>query len=300
MPIDPGSIDYTEFRVALTIQGENHFQVPVSHSVKEALRQMLQETLEKLGDENAWVPYDYAQEYKGAEHLTCAIDDPAMETLRELFSAQNLTLHASALKSPKQIDYYSARFTDSAMGECIGVRRASYFKGTVGKPFMFFLEGQLTMVEAELFRLDQDFDFLIFIDKVAIYRPSSMEHVAGLEGKLRNATPSNIQMLSEAVPILDFSFAEKLSEKYVRAQRLFAALKSRPDLGLIDPHRFEAACQANGIAVIQNNGKWAPEPEHEMALLELLDRRRYADPLVEHDAELFRAPSRSTVPKKKA
>ena len=293
--IDHNCIASTEFGVALLKTEESHYHVPVAPKVTDALKQMLQATLDNLGDPGEWADFDCAEQYSTTEHLKYPLDAPLSSTIKNIFTAQNLPIAADALNNPKQLDYYFARFHDSSNAECIGVRKATYFKGPVGKTFMHWLDGQLTIVEGDLFRLDTDFDFLIFSDHIAIYRPSQFERIAKLEGELAKITPHHIQAVSTAAPQLDFEFANTMSSNSSHMRRLFAALKSRSDIANISSEKFEKACKANGIALIQKNGKWAPEPKHELAFLEMLDRRRYNDPLIDDDPDPYRAVARKKV-----
>ena len=293
--IDYNSITNTEFGVALLKAEESHYHVPVAPKVTDALKQMLQATLDNLGDPGEWADFDCAEQYSPTERLKYPLDTPLSSRINCLFTAQNFPTAADALNNPTQIDYYFAHFRDSSNAECIGVRKATYFKGPVGKTFMHWLDGQLTIVEGNLFRLDTDFDFLIFSDHIAIYRPTQFERIAELEDELAKITPHHVQAVSTAAPQLDFEFANTVSPIPSRMRRLFAALKSRSDIANISSEKFEKACKANGIALIQKNGKWAPGPKHEIAFLEMLDRRRYNDPLIDDDPDPYRAVARKKV-----
>ena len=295
MPFNLASFVCVEFDVALSRKDDAHYQVPIAPDVKNVLKQMLEATLKELGDSSNWALFDCAEKYQTAEQLKLPVDDPILARLKNLCSSQNLPVAAAALNTPSQIDYYFARFQDDTGNMCIGFRRASQFKGTVGKSLMQWLDGNLRMVQGDIFRLDFDFDFLVFDDQVAIYKPKSFEHIAGLEDELAKATPDHIHALIVALPILDFSFAEDFANKSVRGRRLIAAIRSRTDLAKISTNLFKKACEENKISVVQIGGKWAPNPKHEKAFLELLDRRRYPDPLVEGDADLFVALARNKI-----
>lgn len=295
MLIDTTSVVHTEFSVALLQKEDAYFQVPVSSSVQAVLAQMLQTTLKNLGDPNDWMVFDCAEQYPTTAPLKVALDDPMLSKVRDLLNAQNLPVSADALSNPARINYYFARFRDAADSVCVGVRRASQFKGSVGKSMLYILDGQLTMVGSNVFRLDPEFDFLVFSDHVAIYRPAQFERIADLEDEMSKVAPANIKAISIALPEMDFGFAEQLTQKSIRARRLVAAVKSRTDIANISAERFALACQANNIGITKKNGKWTPEPNHEVAFLEMLDRRRYHDPLIEQTPENYRAVARNKV-----
>lgn len=295
MLIDTTSVVHTEFAVALLQKEDAYFQVPVSPSVQEVLRQMLQATLGNLGDPSNWETFDCAEQYPTTAALRYAIDDPLLSKVKDLFNAQNLPVSADALSNPARINYYFVHFRDALNNMCVGVRKASQFKGSVGKSLMYLLDGQLTMVDNNIFRLDPDFDFLVFSDHVAIYRPTQFERIADLEDELIKVAPAHINAISVALPGMDFGFAEQFTQRSARARKLIAAIKSRTDITTISVERFTSACHANKISITQKNGKWTPDPSHEVAFLEMLDRRRYHDPLVDQAPENYRAAARNKV-----
>lgn len=291
--IDLNSAVCTVFGVALLKGETTHFQVPVTPSVKDILKQMLQTTLINLGNSREWTDYDCADQYPSTGHLKYDLSDPVVVKLQNLFTAQNVTPSADALSKPSNIDYYFAKFRDAAGIECMGIRKAAQFKGPVGKSLMTWIDGQLTMVQGDIFRLDTDFDFLVFPDQVAIYRPHSFERIADLEAKLAEATPTHIEAIAVALPFLDLGFVATTAGKSIRARRLVAAIRARSDIAGISVERLKSECQKNGISVVETEGKWHPELDHEIGFLEMLDRRRYYDPLIEEDPDPYRAASRS-------
>ena len=297
VPFNTQAITQTQFAVALSRGEELLYDVPVALEVKEELAKMLQETLTNLGDCNSWLQYECAEQYPTTTSLTIPINDPLTVKIKQLYESENISTAADALSKPSLVSFYLARFTDVDNNECMAVRRASYFRSSIGKSFLYWLENQLRVVEGELFRLDVDFDFIIFENQVAIYRPTNFEYVADFESEVVKLIPSFIQAIAVAVPFLDLDFAVATAEKSSRARKLLAGIKSRTDLSKISLEKFKAACLANGIAVTENNGKLSADANHEVALLELIDRRRYNDPLVDDEPDAYRASARSRMPK---
>ena len=295
MPINPDDIDYCEFGVALLVSGDTHFQVPVTLSVKRLLGEMLKTTLNNLGDSLHWEQFDCAERYPSTACLKYPTNDAVVINLKNLYTVQNIPSAADALQDPSKIDYYFARFRDKQGNECTAVHKASTFKSAVGKRFMHIINGQLTAVENDLFRLDSDFDFIIFPDQIAIYRPIQFERIADFDNELINIAPAHIQTLTAAITDLDFTFATAFVPKSARIRRLLAAITTRSDLSSISADKFSNACKENGISLVQHNGKWTPEPKHEMAFLEMLDRRRYNDPLIDQNPDAYRADARKKV-----
>ena len=295
MPIDPNAVVYCEFGVALLAASDTHYHVPITPGVKAALLDMLKVTLNALGNSTDWEPFDCADQHASTACLQCSTNDPIAVKLKNLYMAQNVSTAAAALDNPSNIDYYFARFRDNYGNECVAVHKASVFKAAIGKNFMVWLVDQLTIVEKDLFRLDTDFDFLVFSDQIAIYRPIQFERIADLESELIKIAPSHIQTVAATVTDLDFGFANELVKTSSRARKLFASLKARNDLSGLSSDRIMHTCQANGIDIIQKDGKWTPAPKHELAFLEMLDRRRYNDPLVEVQPSAYRAAARKKV-----
>ncbi|MDE2126046.1 MAG: hypothetical protein KGJ62_05610 [Armatimonadetes bacterium] len=295
MLIDTSSIEYAEFAVALLTGEDRHYHIPVTPAVTNELTQMLKDTLDKLGEPSTWETFDCAEQYGSIAPVKCSVDDPVAAKLKSLITAENIPVSADALSYPSKLDFYFAKLRDKHKNECVGVRRASYFKRTIGKKLMHILNGQLDLITDNVFKLDPDFDLIIFPDTVAILRPTQFEWIADLEAELIKVAPGHVHAVAAAVPFLSLDFAIEFVKVSARGRRLFAAIRARNDISGLSADRFRKACEATEVELIEVGGKLSPRPKHEIKFLELLDRRLYPDPLADQQADTYRAASRKKV-----
>lgn len=294
IPFDQSSVIRTEFFVAFPGDQDALYNVPVMPRVTAELQKMLRKTLENLGSADNWNAFECSEQYKSIEQLTIDITDPIASKVAQLYSATNLPSAANALAdNPSGIDYYFAKFWDNQGKYCVAVRKASQFKSALNKPLMYVVNGQLDIIQDKIFRLNDDFDFIIFEDRIAIYRPTQFERIAEVDTAFQEMIPSLIQSVSSRATNIDFTFADDLTKKSSKARRLIAAISKRDDIIGLDHQLFGKSCQNCKIPVTENNGKWMPNSGYELDLLEMLDRRRFADPLVEDQPENYRAAART-------
>lgn len=74
--------------------------------------------------------------------------------------------------------------------------------------------------------------------------------------------------------------------------RVVAALRAREDLTDTSQNNLKRECKRSGVQVRSVDGRIMPEPGHELAFLQMLDRRRYAICLVTGRWEQYEAASR--------
>jgi hypothetical protein len=72
-------------------------------------------------------------------------------------------------------------FRDNLGRKVIGVRQATQFKGAFKAHFMSVIDDTLRMVPDRVFKLDNQFDFLITAQHVYILHPAGFERVAEIE-----------------------------------------------------------------------------------------------------------------------
>jgi len=174
----------------------------------------------------------------------------------------------------------------------MGFRRAAQFKGVLKKHLVTFINDALRLVEDNLFKLDTDFDFLIFDDQILIWRPSGFIFTAGMDEHIAAFAAANVAHITGEISCVNFTALGDFVAKYKLAMRLVAAIRSRNDLSSITSQRLKAECKGAGVKLITRNRKLLPEPGSEMGFLMLLDRRRYTVMLVPKQPETYEAASR--------
>jgi hypothetical protein len=171
-------------------------------------------------------------------------------------------------------------------------RRAAQFKGILRKKLIRFCDDALRIVEDDVFKLDQDFDFMIVDEHVLIWRPSGFEFSADMETHVAASAAINLASIAERVTCVNFDRLKTFIGGHKRAMRLVAAIKSRDDLEQTSLRMLRKYCESSGVPLERDRNHIWPAPGHEMDFLLVLDRRRYPIQLVEDETEIYEAMSR--------
>lgn len=279
-------------------EGERYWHIPIDGHVQETLIEMLNSTIEALAA-NEMERFEFAQKYGQSEWLVAELNDPAFEKLRALFNLPPPLTNPTVLAEPGAMAYYFATFIDNKKRKIVAVRRATQFKGVIKarNRLISWIDDSLQIVKEDIFRLDQDFDYLIFHDQVWILHSTGFEYTASVDDAVTARTLQIVAEVAKSVPCVNFEALTDFVSKHRRAARLIASLRAREDIHLTSPKKLKRGCKSNGIKVVEANGQFTPEPGHEMAFLELLDRRRYVVELIDEEEELYVAPNRRGLPR---
>ena len=300
--VDIQNIETIEFGVCLSNEGgDSFFLVPVDVRVKDALQQMLRDTADEIGCfvTAADLPaYEPAEKYASTEKLRYPIQDDDLSTAAViLFNAQNLPTDQNALRNPSEIVFYFALFRDRDRRKVLGIRRAVQFKGVLKAKgrLIRWLDDTMKVVEDDVFRLDQDFDYLVTDDEMYILRPSGFEYTVHLDQRILAKAAENAQELQKVIPFLALESLAHYVSTHKRAARLVAAIRSRNDLDRMTKGRLKAECHQTGVQTKEVDGKLQPVDGQELQFLMLLDRRRYSVLLIADNPETYEAASRRQV-----
>lgn len=294
MAFDFSDIQSVEFGVCLdTDEGESYRQVPCDQGVQNALTEMLAETmsaLTKVGTEI--VEFSPAEKYGGNDRLRVPLSSDLVQKHRDVFRTGNFETDTHGLDTPGALISYFAVFRDRCGNKAIGFRRAAQFKGVVKKHLVTFFNDALQLVPDKLFKLDTDFDFIIFEDQILIWRPSGFIFTADMDEHIASCAIRNLDQISADVTCVDFSGLRDFVSKHKLAMRLVAAIRSRADLATVSLKRLRALCKANEVEFTTKKGRLTPDSGSEMDFLLLLDRRLYTLELIESRPETYQASSR--------
>lgn len=238
------------------------------------------------------VEFSPAEKYAQNERLTIGLDSEMVTKHREVYEAENLLIDTNALSEPNRVIGYFVIIRDHARHKLMAFRRAAQFKGILRKKLIHFSDDALRIVEDEVFKLDHDFDFLIFDGRVFIWRPSGFEFSADLEGYIAASSAANVAAISARIPCVHFERLISFVTGHKRAMRLVAAIKSRDDLEQTSLRRLTSYCRSSGVELERDKGRVWPAAGHEMQFLMVLDRRRYQTRLTEEEPEIYEAASR--------
>jgi len=297
MNFDFENVTVIEFGVGLDDSNGRTFAViPVDADVQKALSEMAQATW------NAWhncedrpVKYEPSEKYGSTACVYLPLADEMASLVRELHEAANLPIDSNALDDPSKVFCYFARFTDNKHRRLTALRRATQFKGVLKSRLIRLVSDSLKLVEDRVFKLDIDFDLLADSENVYILRPSGFEFAGKLQQAILDAVPKNIRAIQNDLSFLDLSPIEEYAKKHPRAARYLASIRSQMLAKNINKNLLKQVCEQTGVELTESNGKLIVSEGHEMAFLEVLDRRRYELNLVEGQPERFKAGSRRRI-----
>lgn len=274
-----------------------HVQIPIAPPVQNELKSMLSATIDGLelpASEATMETFDPAQKYSSEEKLKISLTTPYLQELADTVGLTNVPSDINALNAVSELQYYYAIFSDNQSRNLFGFRRASQFKGVSRSRLTLIDGGVLRMVSGPVFRLDNDFDYLVSAQDVFIYRPSGFEFTTNVGSQILQAAAGNAQSIAAALTYLDLGGVSAFATVHKRSARLLAAIKGRSDLDQIDRGLLVQACQNFGISITNpTHGQLSPGAGYEHDFLCVLDRRAYTATLIPQQLEKYEAANRT-------
>jgi hypothetical protein len=291
---DYDNISTVNFGVCLEDDSyESYRLVPCGEDVQHALIQMLLDTHSAINEAGAEIrEFSPAEKYGPTERLKIPLNAEIAEKHRTVFRADNLPTDSDGITNVSRIVSYFAIFVDADGKKLMAFKRAAQFKGVLKKRLITFTDDALRLVGDQVFKLDNDFDFLILDEGIFVWRPSAFVFTADIDRYVAASAASNVDQIAEEVGCVSFDSIKHFVSKHKLAMRLVAAIKSRNDLSQISKRRLSTECKKAGVAVETQNGKLVPADGNELGFLMLLDRRRYSVTLIEKSPETYEAESR--------
>ena len=239
--------------------------------------------------------YEPTEKYGSQDALYIPTDDDYVSELADLHNATNLENDVDALGEPGRMFCYFARFVDQQGRQLTAVRRATQFKGILKSRLLRFLDDTLQIVSDDIFKLDRDFDMLIDSSNILILRPTGFEFVGRLQGAIRSAVKSNVEAIQADIPFVAFESIQAYAESHTRAARYLASISSQKATENISRKLLRRSCKTHGVEVQLKDGRIEVSSGHAMAFLDILDRRRYVQELIEGSQEHYKASGRHRV-----
>jgi hypothetical protein len=299
LDFDLGTVRVTEFGVGRDHgNGPTFVAVPVGADVQAALREMVHSTWDAMqDDEDGPAQYEPSEKHASTEYLYLPLDNNMAWSLRNLHEAASLDLESAALDEPADVFCYFARLTDRTKRRLTALRRATQFKGVLKSRYRLvrMLDDTLRIIEDTVFKLDNDFDLLVDGANVHILRPSGFEFAGKLQQAILDAVPENIKAIRKDLAYVEFDGIAAYAGKHPRAARYLASIRGQEATKNIDKSLLKKLCKQTGVEVTDAKGKVIVTNGHEMAFLEVLDRRRYEVSLVREKPERYRAASRRKI-----
>jgi hypothetical protein len=300
---DHNKIKNTDFCICSEPENEEIiFKVPVSEDIQVALKEMLNETFKQWSlIEGEWNEFELSEQYASKEKLLKDLDDKEIEKLQNLFNKNNYSINSEVLSKPEDFIYYFVVFTDNKNNRLVAVKRASKMKGLLGQRnrLMKLVDDTLKIVNHSVFRLDNDFDFVITKEKVYILRPTSLEYIADVDSFVKEKAKEKALDLGKKIKFINFESISEFASSHKSAARLVASISVRKNLEKINKDKLLAYAKKTGVDFENKNGMLNPKQGYEVAFLEVLDRRRYEVDLENDEPEAFVASSRRALKKGK-
>lgn len=294
---DFGNIETTEFGVGrYENDGRAFYLVPVDGHVKVILKEMAQATIVTMeGLAENPTKYEPSEKYASNEYLYLPLDEVLAQRMKELHSANNLSIDNNALKDIANVYCYFARFIDNQGRRLTAIRRSAQFKGVLKEHsrLIRIVDDTLKLIEDDVFKLDNDFDLLMDNQNLCILRPKGFESLGELKEAILSAVPKNIQEITKEMDFVDFSTIQDYAERHSRAASYLASIRSQGEMNHIDKDLLKSLCKRTGVEIEEADGKIIVHEKNIMGLLEVLDRRRYGVELVPKSPESYKASNRS-------
>jgi Domain of unknown function (DUF4868) len=269
--------------------------VPVDAGVQRLLREMVRNTRTALGTDTAGQRlerYEPSEQHDPQRKLALPLRSSLARTLRAFYDVPNRPVDAGAMAAPQEISAYVCVLHDQEGNKLLAIRRATQFKAILRARLIRLVDDSLQALPDNVFKLDTDFDVLVADDTVYINRAAAFELLAEIDEQVQAAAVENTAQLGQDLPFVDFGTLSEYVGDHKRAARVVAALRDRDDLSATSAINLKKECKRSGVRVQVIDGRITPEPGHELAFLQMLDRRRYAVSLVAGRWEQYEAASR--------
>ncbi len=292
LEFDLENITSTEFGVGLGTAGNPVYRkVAPDGEVQDALVEMVTMTWKSMQKSDAGPSeFEFSEKYESTEYLTVSVNEDYVKRLKMLHELHFVTPDAFALHHSENIFCYFARLIDKNNCNLTALRTASQFK-SVSNGRALYLRDELRIFKDPIFKLDRDFDILIDLKHIHIWRPNAFVTLGALKQEVLRAVPTNIALLQTAIPFVDFDNIQIYSQGHIRAARYLASIRKQ-NLDGIDSLELQKLCERAQISLQVSNGIVRVDDQNIPKFLQALDRRIYVDELDPSKPESYVAASR--------
>lgn len=288
-----------EFGICTIIEAQQAIvRIPIDDSVRNIVYEMHKEFHNTyLGIEGNAEQYQPSEKYAAIEKLTIPLNTEYLTALRELYNQNNIPIANIVLgEIASSITYYFAIFRHKNGTKQIAVKRPSQFKGLLRKKLIHFIDDTLQVLPDNVFKLDNDFDFIIHQNNIDILRPTGFNFIANIEEEILLSASNATRQLATRISFVNFNYLADFVGHSKTAAKLIASIKSRDDLERTSQEKLLEKCTRIGVMVREENGQLIPEEAHIVRFLEILDRRGYDFDILDNDTpEIYFAASRKRV-----
>ena len=306
LDFDLEQIVATEFGLGEHVGASMQFgTIPVDNSVHAVLLDVVKATLRNGGRnfevDTVVLPYfDPADKHASEEYLVLPIDHELAKPLAEFHNADRLLTSPAQLELFQRSFCYFVRLTDSGNRRLTALRRASQFKGTLGRQnrLLALLGDTLRTVNEPLFQLNADFDVLIDSQFIHIVHPTSFRVLGQIDEAIAEAMPRNVERIRASLPDVGWSSIQEYAASHPRAASLLSSIRTRGYAENLSRTALVDLCKRTHVVVDDSQDEILVSEDQVLAFLEVVDRRRYDISLVTDSPEQYRASSRERLAQK--
>lgn len=154
-----------EFGICIENNNEDLLSlIPIDQSVKTVLNNMHEAFYNTYNSISGEIQnFEASEKYAEKEKLVISLNCEYLSRFRQLFTSALLPMTVSPSEQVKFIVYYFAIFHSDNGNKCIGVKRPAQFKSLLKKrnALMRWADDTLIAIPDDVFKLDNDFDFVI-------------------------------------------------------------------------------------------------------------------------------------------
>ena len=288
-----------EFGICTIIEKQQAIvRIPIDDSVRTMLYEMHEEFYNTyFAIEGESEQYQASAKYGATEKLIIPLNNEHLSSLRELYNQNNIPIANIALgEIANSITYYFAIFRHRNGAKQIAIKRPSQFKGLLRKKLIHLIDDTLQVLPDNIFKLDNDFDFIIHENIIDILHPTGFNFIANIEDEILRSAADATRQLSVRIQFVNFNYLSDFVGHSKTAAKLIASIKSRDDLERTSQQKLLEKCTRIGVIVREENGQILPDEAHIVRFLEILDRRGYDFDILDDDIpEIYVAASRKRV-----
>lgn len=287
-----------EFGICTIIEGQQEFvRIPIDDSVRAILYEMHSEFYNAyLRIEGEPEQYQPSEKYGTTEKLIIPLNNENLASLQALYNLINIPIANVAIgEIANSIIYYFAIFRHQNGSKQISVKRPSTFKGLLRKKLIHFIDDTLQVLPDNVFKLDNDFDFVIHADLINILHPTGFNFIADIDEEILRSAACTTRQLNARILFINFNYLAEFVSHSKTAAKLVASIKSRNDLERTSQVKLLEKCASIGVTVSLVNGQIMPVENDIVRFLEILDRRGYDFDITDDQPEIYLASSRKRI-----
>jgi hypothetical protein len=270
------------------------FLVPIDGAGQSHIESMFVKTQAIVKDANV-EDFELAESYNDERCARLNLADELASQIKNLYDAGNIEVKPDVLNELDKVVAYFGMVDEPDRPRKLGMRQARTFKNLRTKPIWSFADGQLTEDTRPKFTLSDSWELTSEGQDLMIVSATAFERICDLTPAIRKAALASLYEIASDLQFLTIEPLKSRVEEFTKSARIVADLRKRGDLKFITVETLRQESDKQGIQYEMIDNNYSVNVGSEEGLLMLLDRRRYADPLVTEKPDIYEADSRKKV-----